>query len=341
MNLRSVDIPLLTARKLLFWAGLLLLATVVCVGVYSFIGGAPIGDGRFWASKVWQLRVFRLLAGAVVGSALAVAGMALQGLMRNPLAEPYVLGLSSGAGVGVLLGPLLAQWTIVPDWLSAPLLALAGALLTAIVVYAVAQRHGFLNPYVLLLSGVIVNVFNGALILVILQFVKQTDMIQFIGWGMGKLPEWLWFESRLLWLCGAVTAGGWAVIFLRGASLNALGLGDEVAASSGVAVSWLRVELFIVIALMTSAAVSLAGPVGFVGLIIPHACRLMVGPDHRLLTIISGFVGAIFLMTADTACRLLGEAIKVGELPVGVITALVGGPVFILMLRRREGKGQL
>ncbi len=341
MSDKPLDIPILTARKLWLWAGLLLGITLLCVLAYSFVGSTSLGEESFWASRVWRVRVFRLLAGAVVGSALAVAGMALQGLMRNPLAEPYVLGLSSGAGVGVLLGPLLAQWTTMPGWLSAPLLALAGALLTAAIVYAVAQRHGFLNPYVLLLSGVIVNVFNGALILVILQFVKQTDMIQFIGWGMGKLPEWLWFEPRLLWLCGAVTAAGWAVIFLRGSALNALGLGDDVAASSGVAVGWLRLELFIVIALMTSAAVSLAGPVGFVGLIIPHACRLLTGPDHRLLAIVSGFAGAIFLMSADTFCRILGEAIKVGELPVGVITALVGGPVFIIMLRRSEGRGRL
>jgi iron complex transport system permease protein len=128
---------------------------------------------------------------------------------------------------------------------------------------------------------------------------------------------------------------GWAILLLRGAAFNALGLGDDVAASVGVRVHWLRVETFLVVGLMTTAAVTLAGPIGFVGLIVPHICRLIAGADHRRLVIFSGFVGAIFLMIADTLCRLAGEWLNKGLIPVGIVTAFCGGPFFIVLLRRR------
>jgi len=288
-----------------------------------------------WRSDIWQMRMCRLAAAATVGAALAVGGLALQALLRNPLAEPYVLGISSGAGVGVLAGSAMAGVVGLAEWATTPVLALIGAMVTSGIVYSVAQRRGRLNPYVLLLTGVIVNVFNGALILTLLQFVKQTDMIHFIGWGMGQVPEWLWFRPGLLVLAGAVVLAGWAVLFFRGAAFNALGLGDEVAGSSGVRVHRLRVETFIIVSLLTAAAVALAGPVGFVGLIIPHVCRILFGPDHRAGAIVCGFAGAIFLMLADTLCRMIGEWFQVGELPVGVITAIGGGPLFIILLRHR------
>ena len=340
--------PTLTAGVLVRWALGMLVATVAVALACGLVGRYRIDyqlswrvwEWSLWRSQLWQARVFRLAAAAAVGTSLAVAGLALQGLLRNPLAEPYILGISSGAGVGVLLGTsLAAAW--LPTWATTPALATAGALTTSVVVYAIAQRHGRLDPFVLLLAGVIINVFNGALILTILQFVKNTEMINFIGWGMGQIPEWLWFKPALLVGCWSMILLGWAVLLLRASALNALGLGDEVAGASGVAVNRLRIETFIIVSLMTAAAVALAGPVGFVGLIVPHICRLIFGPDHRKLIIISGFGGAIFLMAADTFCRILGEAIGIGELPVGVVTALAGGPFFILLLRRRAGGDQL
>ncbi len=342
-NASEFSRPSLTPGVLLRWFFLLLLAAVLVGLACSFIGHYRVPVTRtwriwqwpVWTSQIWETRVFRLMAAATVGAGLATAGMAMQALLRNPLAEPYVLGLSSGAGVGVLLGGSLAQAALLPDWATTPALATVGAMLTSLVVYGVAQRRGRLDPYVLLLTGVIVNVFNGALILTILQFIKQEQMIHFIGWGMGQIPEYLWFKPRLLVLCATLVLVGWAVLFYRGAAFNMLGLGDDVAASGGVAVHRLRGETFVVVSLITSAAVALAGPVGFVGLIVPHACRLLVGPDHRRLAIVSGFCGAIFLMLADTLCRLLGEAFRLGELPVGVITAMTGGPLFIVLLRRR------
>ena len=322
----------LSRRKLLVWTGALLGATLL-VGV----GCSLVGQYHLTAD-VWRIRLFRVAAAGVVGAALAVGGLALQALLRNPLAEPYVLGLSSGAGVGVLIGLSLAGRLLLPAWATTPVLAMIGALVTSAVVYFVARRHGHLDPYVLILSGVIVNVINGALVLAILQFTRPEEMIHFIGWGMGQIPEWLWSRPRLLVVGSSLVLAGWAALFLRGAAYNALGLGDEVASSSGVPVHWLRTETFLVVSIMTAMAVSLAGPVGFVGLIVPHVCRLVLGPDHRLLTIVSGFGGAIFLIAADTLCRLVDTWLHVGEVPVGVVTAVVGGPFFIVLLRRRAGR---
>lgn len=325
--------PSLTGRKLALWLAGLLVLTACAAVACSLVGQHGLTAG------IWRIRLYRAAAAAVVGAALAVAGLALQALLRNPLAEPYILGISSGAGVGVLGGLALAARLDMPNWATTPGLALVGGLVTAAVVYGIAQRRGRLNPYVLLLAGVMINVFNGALILVILQFTQPTEMIHFIGWGMGQVPEWMWSEPALLAVCAALVFAGWAVLFVRGAAFNALGLGDEVAASSGLSVHALRVQTFLLVSLMTAMAVSLAGPIGFVGLIVPHACRILLGPDHRLLTIVSGFVGAVFLMAADTLCRMIDRWMGLGELPVGVVTALAGGPFFIALLRGRLREG--
>ncbi len=340
---------LLSMRHLCMMSLLCALLTFIVLAACSLLGDYKFRfemSGRFWEwriwhERIWQVRVYRLLAASMIGAALATAGLALQGLMRNPLAEPYLLGISSGAGVGVLLGPTLAIAGVLPDWITVPLLAMFGAVITTAIVYLIAQRNGRLDAYVLLLSGVIVNVFNGALIMGILQFVKQTEMIHFIGWGMGHVPESLWFKPGLMVVCGLIILVGWLDLFLRAAAFNTLGLGDEVAASSGVSVYQLRFEIFIVVSFMTSAAVALAGPIGFIGLVIPHICRLIFGPDHRQLVIVCGFGGAMFLMLADTLCRMIGQAFHLGELPVGVFTALVGGPFFVLLLRWRRKGGQL
>jgi len=202
-------------------------------------------------------------------------------------------------------------------------------------VYGIAQRRGRLDPYVLLLSGVIVNAFNGALMLSIYLFVKPYVVSSFVVWAMGALNHNV--SAWQLLISGLCVLAGWAVLLLRGSAFNALGLGDDVAASVGVRVHWLRVETFLVVGLMTTAAVALAGPIGFVGLIVPHICRLIVGPDHRRLVVFSGFAGAIFLMIADTLCRSVGEWVGRGEVPVGIVTAFCGAPFFIVLLRHRCG----
>ncbi|MBT3199291.1 MAG: iron ABC transporter permease [Phycisphaerales bacterium] len=322
-----------TGRKLLIWVAGLSLALIAVLLLCSLVGQHGL------KSDIWRLRLCRGAAAAVVGISLAVAGLALQALLRNPLAEPYILGISSGAGVGVLCGLALATYLILPKWASSSMLAMIGGLTTAVIVYAIAHRRGKLDPYVLLLAGVMINVFNGALILVILQFTRPAEMINFIGWGMGKVPEWIWSQPALLIVSAAAVLLAWLAIFARGAAFNTLGLGDAVASSAGVSVGSLRIQTFVIVSLMTAMAVSLAGPIGFVGLIVPHVCRMLVGPDHRLLIIVSGFAGAMFLILADTLCRLIDLWTGLGELPVGVITAMSGGPFFIYLLRTRRGGG--
>lgn len=331
----------LTAKRLLLWSAGLTLAGVVFAWLCSYVGQTDVpfvfwtADDQVWT--IWKIRAIRLAAAAVVGAGLAVSGVALQALLRNPLAEPYILGVSSGAGVGVLLGTSIAAGTLLPGWAVTPVLSGVGAILTMVGVYVLAQRRGRLDPLVLLLSGVIINVFNGALIVAIMQFIKQEEAIEYVWWSFGKMPQWLWSRPELLVVAGVLTLVGWFVLLVRGGAFNALSLGDEVAASSGVSVNRLRVETFVVVSIMTASAVALSGPIGFVGLIVPHVCRLIWGPDHRLLMVVSGLCGAMFLMGADTLARLVGDWLRLGELPVGVITALCGGPFFLVLLRRQLG----
>lgn len=331
----------MTLAKLLLWSVSLLAIAFVFACLCSYVGQISVpfalwtADAETWT--IWQIRMYRLGVAAIVGAGLAVSGVALQALLRNPLAEPYILGVSSGAGVGVLLGSSIAVGMLLPGWAVTPVLSGVGAMLTMVGVYVLAQRRGKLDPLVLLLSGVIINVFNGALIVAIMQFIKQEEAIEYIWWSFGKIPQWLWFRPALLVVAGVLTLASWGFILTRGAAFNAMGLGDEVAASMGVSVERLRVETFIVVSVMTAAAVALAGPIGFVGLIVPHVCRLIWGPDHRLLLVVSGFCGAIFLMAADTLARMIGDWLHLGELPVGVITAICGGPFFLMLLRRKLG----
>ncbi len=284
-------------------------------------------------TSLWVARLYRLLAAAVVGAALAAAGAALQGLLRNPLAEPYILGISSGAGVGVLLGLALSGWWAVPQWASTPALAFIGAITTCVVVYTVAQRRGRLDSYALILSGVIINTFNAAIMLAMFLYIDPHRIADFSHWAMGRLPDSV--DVVMLAACGAFVAAGWAVLAAAGGAFNVLGLGDEVAASSGVGVNRLRIATFACVGLMTAAAVALAGPVGFLGLIVPHIVRLILGPEHRRLILVSGLAGAGFLVGAEALCRHAGAMVGLSLIPVGIITALCGGPFFIFLLRRR------
>jgi len=320
-----------TLKKLgLALAVLLVLSVAVGLGCSLF---GPLGFEDL-TINVWKMRLLRIAAAAAVGAALASGGVALQGLLRNPLAEPYILGISSGAGVGVLLGLTAAASIGLPQWATTPTLAFVGAIVTCMVVYGIAQRSGKLDPYVLLLSGVIINSFNGAIMLAIFLLTPPRVVIDFVRWGMGELSYST--PPGLLMLCSGCVVLGWLLLMSRAGAFNALGLGDDVASSSGVAVQRLRIETFAAVGLMTAAAVALAGPIGFLGLIVPHICRFIAGPDHRRLVIFSAAVGAMFLMLADTLCRTTGSYLATGNIPVGIITAVSGGPFFIYLLRRRS-----
>ena len=312
----------------------LLLCAAGGVALLIIVGGVCSLLGQYQlTSAVWRIRMFRLLAAAIVGASLATGGTALQGLLRNPLAEPYILGISSGAGVGVLLGLALSDVIAMAEWATTPVLAFAGALAACAVVYGVAQRRGRLDPYSLILSGVIVNAFNAAIMLSIYLFISPYRIADFARWGMGQISEATGVAALVV--CAGCVLIGWVVLLRQAAAFNALGLGDEVASSAGVSVHRLRIVTFAMVGLMTAAAVALAGPIGFLGLIVPHICRMFFGADHRRLMVLAGFAGAAFLMAADTLCRTAGPLVGVAQIPVGILTAFCGGPFFIFLLRRR------
>ncbi len=326
----SADRSTLSASRLVLWGVALVLAGAAVAGACTLVGVIGLSD-LTW--DMWVSRALRMLTAGVVGAGLAASGLALQGLLRNPLAEPYILGVSSGAGVGVLLGMAATGWWAAPAWLSTPMLAFVGAIVSCLAVYLVAQRHGRVDPYTLILSGVIVNTFNGALMLAGHLYIDRYRIADFAYWAMGQLPDAT--PMSLLGVCGACVAVGWAVLLAHSAAYNVLGLGDDVAASSGVSVHRLRLVTFGAVGVMTAAAVALAGPIGFLGLIVPHICRMIFGPDHRFGMIVAPLGGAIFLMVAETLCRTVGPAVGISRVPVGIVTALCGGPFFIFLLRTR------
>lgn len=306
---------LLTAAVL---AGILAATMIAC----SFVGRVQTNWG------IWQVRMARAVAAAIVGAGLATAGVSMQSLLRNPLASPYILGVSSGAGVGVLVGLVLLGEAIGRTWANTPVLAAAGALATMGVVYLAAQRRGRLHPLSLLLTGVIVNAFNGALMLFLYVKLNPVGMYDYMSWAIGEFRDSLMLQPGLLAACGGVIGLGWLYLLGQAKAYNVQALGDDVASSSGVHLGSLRLGAFAAASLMTAAAVALVGPIGFVGLIVPHVGRIILGPDHRRLMVGAGFLGAIFLVLADTFCRLT-------NLPVGVVTAFCGGPFFLLLLRRK------
>jgi iron complex transport system permease protein len=323
-------------RHRVILGGLLILALVAVLiaaisgSVTLSLGDLGKGVGQLWhgrpgmAGTLLQLRLARAASAFVVGAMLSLAGVLMQALLRNPLADPYVLGVSGGASVGALLAMLLAgaAWMI-------DAAAFGGALLVALLLFALAHRelHGAQNardPSLLLLTGVIVASGCGALVTLMLSLAPDGRLRGMVFWLIGDLSAVQLRLAPWLILMGAL------LLALRAArSINLLAMHAEGALALGVPVGVLRRSLFALAALLTAGAVAAAGSIGFVGLIVPHACRFALGPDHRLLLPAATIGGGIFLMLADTAARSL---IAPQQLPVGVITALIGAPLFLLQL---------
>ena len=281
----------------------------------------------------FSARLPRVLMGAAVGAALAAVGTALQALVRNPLAEGGILGISGGGAFGAIValvfvaGHTAAVATV-------PLCAFGAALLSTAVVYRLAVVDGRLEPFTLLLVGVIFNSIWGAAIMMVNSVVNYYYVRDIVFWLMGSLEAPTYGEVVMV---AVLSAAGLAVLMAHARDLNLLSLGDEAAGQLGVEVDPLRRTIFIATSVMIAAAVSVSGIISFVGLIVPHVLRLALGADHRLLLPASFLGGAAFLVIADLVARV---AIAPSELPVGAITALCGGPFFIYMLRR-EGRGPL
>jgi ABC-type Fe3+-siderophore transport system permease subunit len=282
------------------------------------------------ADILFGARAPRVLLGALVGAALAAAGVAFQALLRNPLADPYVLGVSGGAAVAGTAAALVGGAGALGVW-TRPAWAFGGALAAVAAVFAFGRVRGQLVPTVALLAGVVINALCGALILALRTLLTPHELAGALGWLAGALGGV--DGTRVVVL--AVYAGVALVVLAASAiDLNALALGEEAARTVGVDVDRARRTVFVAASLLTAAAVAFAGPIGFVGIVVPHALRRLVGADHRVLLPAAVFGGAAFLVAADTAARLAFLAVD-SEPSVGVLTALVGAPLFLVLLRRR------
>lgn len=276
---------------------------------------------------VWAIRLPRVLLAAVVGAGLSVVGVAIQALVRNGLADPYVLGISSGASVGAALVLLLGVLSGLGIYaLSAG--AFLGALLATAVVFLVAQRGGRLSPLRLILTGVSVGYVLSALTSFLLFQSPDAEQVRSVlFWLLGSFAQARWSQ---LTLPAAAVLAGCVLLIARGRWLNALVMGQDTAVTLGVDVRRLGIELFLVTSLMTATVVTVSGAIGFVGLMMPHAVRLLVGADHRRVLPIAALLGASFMIWVDVVARTL---VAPEELPVGIITALLGGPFFLLLMR--------
>ena len=278
-------------------------------------------------------RLPRVLMGALVGAVLAAVGAALQALVRNPLAEGGILGISGGGAFGAIVAMVLLSQAALADVL-VPLCAFAASLLSTAAVYRLAQLEGRLEPFTLLLVGVIFNAFWGAAIMLVNSVVNFYFTHSIIFWLMGSFEAPTWQEVTMV---AIAAVGGSAILFGFARDMNLLSLGDDDATELGVDVARARRTIFVVTSIMIGAAVSVSGIISFVGLIVPHMLRLALGADHRLLLPASFITGAAFTVAADLVARV---AIAPAELPVGAITALCGGPFFVYVLRR-EGRKSL
>lgn len=313
---------------------LLLLATVCLLGLLLALGAGSVTTGplELWqilsgsntgigAEVVLELRLPRALAAIAVGGMLALAGAQMQVLLGNPLADPYILGTSGGAAVGALLAMLLGAAT-----LGVNLSALAGALGSMLLVFGLAHARGVWSANRLLLTGVVVASGWGALISFLLSVAPQQNLPGMLFWLMGDLSH---AASPLPGL--AILLLALAVSLPSARSLNLLARGELQAAALGVAATPLRLQLYLSASLLTAAAVSMGGSIGFVGLVVPHLLRLLIGSDHRWLLPASVLGGGTLLLLADTLARTLFAP---QQLPVGVLTALLGVPLFLFLLQR-------
>jgi len=280
------------------------------------------------ATIIWQIRLPRVILAAFVGSTLALGGLVFQALLRNPLAEPYILGISGGSAIGAILAMLLG----LSYFPGVALFSFGGSLLVLFFVTTLAGTalgNTMLSRDSLLLGGVMMNAFCAAVIMFLISMTRSFQVQHILYWLMGDLASMQKSQLPVLLL----VLPCFAVIFILARPMNLLLLGRETAAAMGISVKWTVLLLLIITSLMVSIIVSLSGLVGFVGLVIPHIFRLILGPDHRLLVPACILGGGSYLVLCDLLARILPSS---GEMPVGIITALVGAPLFIILLLRQR-----
>ncbi|MGW3496621.1 FecCD family ABC transporter permease [Streptomyces sp. NPDC001020] len=336
-------------RRVSFAATLVVLTAVLVASVTAglALGSVRVPPGEVWgivlhalgadrSDPTWSqaretivldVRGPRVLLGAVTGAGLAVVGTALQALVRNPLAEPYLLGVSSGASLGAVA--VIVFGVSVFGTVSLSAAAFAGALGALVLVYAAARTGGRITSLRLILAGVAVASVLSALVNLLLLTTDQADEVRAVlAWTLGGLGGVSWGS---LWLPGLALLLGIVVLMVQAPHLNLLLAGEEAAATMGLDVARFRARMFVLISLVTGVLVAAAGPIGFVGLMLPHIVRLVVGGDHRRVLPAAALGGAAFLVLADIAARTVAAPT---EIPVGVLTALCGGPFFLWLMRR-------
>jgi len=338
-----------TLKRWIFWIILLGLVLVGVAGVSVSLGAATIPLSKSWSillhgllgltpeggwtasesSIILELRLPRTISGILVGAALSLAGAVLQALLRNPLADPFVLGISSGAAVGAVLAILVGLGSTFLGSYAVPGAAFGGALLTLLLVYFIARVEGRVPTQTMLLSGVIVSSFFSAIIMFLISVTSNEQIYSVMFWLMGNLEYSAAQSLGVIFLYFLV---GSAVLFLLAKDFNILVLGEETASELGVEVERVKKIAFVFASLITGAVVSVSGLIGFVGLVVPHMVRMIWGPDHRFLLPASALIGAMLVVAADTIARTV---MAPAEIPVGVVTAMGGAPFFVYILRKK------
>ncbi|MBN1836636.1 MAG: iron ABC transporter permease [Spirochaetales bacterium] len=311
----------------------------VRVGPLSLVrllaGALGLGTGRLPAAEetaiLLYIRLPRVTAAMLVGAALSLGGVVMQGLFRNPMASPDILGVSTGGSLGAVVAISTGLFAL--NVLFLPLLAVLGALVAASLIYLISRYRGRTSLLFVVLAGLAVSsLFNG-LVSAILMFARQYEVSQFIFWTMGGLDGRTW---RQVTLPLPVLLPGMAFLFFFARDLNLFALGEEGAHSLGMQVERTKRLLLAVTAVVTGVAISISGPVGFVGLLVPHLFRMLVGPDHRILLPVSALGGALFLVLSDLVGRVLAPPF---EIRVGIITAVLGSPYFLYLIVRYQRRG--
>jgi iron complex transport system permease protein len=345
--MKNLQSSAMSSRKFAWGIGLFLLLFLITLVITPLIGPTSIDIGKALsggldavdnvdAEILFLARIPRILLGAVTGAALSVAGAVFQALLRNDLAAPFTLGVSSGASLGAVIAISLNLNFTILGISTLSIAAFAGALGTMLLVFGLVKtRHGDFPTSVLLLAGVTANFFFASMVMFIHYMSDFTQSFQIVRWLMGGLDI---TDYQTLWsICPFIILGIGGLIFVS-RDLNLISAGVQSAMSRGVNVVRTQKIGFILASLITGTVVAISGPIGFVGLIVPHIVRLLVGPDLRLLIPGSMFFGASFLILCDTIGRTL---IAPAEIPVGVITAMLGGPFFVWLLKRQQKKGSV
>lgn len=320
------------------WAlivGALFTALVARLLIESTGFGWPTGEN---AGVLLEFRLQNGAVAAIIGVALALSGVALQALLRNPLAEPYILGLSTGAGLGIMVqGYLALQLGLAAT--TGSLGAMLGTGLTLAIVYLASRRKGVIDRLGLLLVGVVLATINGALIMLLSYLTGEGALRRNITeWMMGILPDRMldWQDGLAAGVCGL----GLVLLLWQGRAMDIATLDDDEAFALGVRVDRLKALLLLTASVLTATAVLIAGPIAFIGLIAPHLARLLLGPTHRPLLIGAAMLGATLLLVADVASDAIAAMNEnLGRIPIGIFTAILGGPVFLWMLRPQLGRG--